>query len=240
MESKDEIDRQGRRLLAYLATHPDDPGAARQFDALYYEIVWRDLRARHGVLGWRVARYLGKEGTLAPALLAGEVDEVAHDATATALRRVRRNAAKFDPAKSSASNWVIGNAEFAFVEVAKEVVRARRSELLKFVDPGDLLETEDPNQSTEEHVLRHIADADALEEAASYVSEREWVAIRLRITIGYSRGEAALAIFGDSTMKKQVDGLVERGLRKLERAWSSRGPSQATGESTKFSASADD
>ena len=198
MDSKDEIDRLGWQLLAYLADHPEDRVAARQFDSLYYEIVWRYLRTNHSVLGRRVARYLGQEGTLAPALLAEEVDEVAHDATATALRRVRSNATRFDPARGTPTHWVLGNAEYAYVDVAKEVVRARRSELLKFVDPGDLLEAKDPSPSTEEHILGHIADAEALAEVAKHVSEREWIAIRLRITVGYSRGETALLMFGGS------------------------------------------
>ena len=68
-------------------------------------------------------------------MLEEEVDEVAHDATATALRRVRQNAWKFDASKGRPTQWVIGAAEFAYIEVAKAVVAARRSDRLVFLDP---------------------------------------------------------------------------------------------------------
>lgn len=222
MDGTEELDRRGRELLAQLANDPDDEDCARQFGSLYYEIVWRYLRTNHAVLATRVARYLGLQGAVAPAVLEEEVEEVAHDAAATALRRVRQNAHKFDPAKGSPTQWVIGAAQYAYVEVAKAVVGARRSDRLKFVDPRDLLDEPDCNPTTEEHVLRALEDAEALADAASHLSEKEFLALRLRATAGYSRGEAAQMIFGDAKMKKRVDGLVERGARKLAEAWSNR------------------
>ena len=236
MDPIEEIDRRGRALLAALAADPDNQDCARQFDTLFYEAVWRYLRVNHAVMATRVARHLGLPGAVAPAVLAEEVDEVAHDATATALRRVRQNARKFDGSKGRPTQWVIGAAEFAYIEVAKAVVAARRSDDLVFLDPLDptnRLNTEfDRNPTTEEHVLRQLEDADALADAARHVSEKEFLALRLRATAGYSRGEAAERIFGDATMKKQVDGLGERGGRKLAEAWIDRKPSpQAAGGS---------
>ncbi|MGH2799515.1 MAG: hypothetical protein ACRDM0_18025, partial [Thermoleophilaceae bacterium] len=60
MDGIEELDRRGRALLAELAHDPDD-ACARQFDGLYYEVVWRYLRANHAILATRVARYLGVE-----------------------------------------------------------------------------------------------------------------------------------------------------------------------------------
>src|SRR5689334_19674978 len=108
MDERSEIDRIGRALLARLAEDPEDLDCARRFDSLFYEVVWRYLRAKHDVLGKRVARYLGRSGSVAPPVLAEEVDEVAHDATATALRRVRNSAARFDPRRGTPVQWVIG------------------------------------------------------------------------------------------------------------------------------------
>lgn len=238
MTGTEELDRRGRALLAALVAGPN-PDCARQFDTLFYEVVWRYLRANHAVLSARVARYLGVLGNVAPQVLADEVDEVAHDATATALRRVRQNAWKFDPERSP-TRWVIGAAEYAYVEVAKEVVRARRSDELRFVDPLDLLGEADTNPTTEEHVLRHLGDEQALADAASHLSEREFFALRLRVVAGYSRGEAAEKIFGDASMARQIDGLVERGKRKLANAWVGRRPSTGAVESTKVVNHADD
>ena len=175
---------------------------------------------------------------------ADEVDEIAHDATATALRRVRQNAHKFDASKGRPTQWVIGSAEFAYIEVAKGVVAARRSDALVFLDPLDpasILNSEpDGNPTTEEQVLRDIEDADVLADAARHLSDIEFAALRLRATAGYSRGEAAERIFGDSTMKKQVDGLTERGARKLAAAWADRKPMHRGVGSTNVSAPSDD
>lgn len=201
-DGAEELDRRGRALLAQLVEDPDDEDCARQFDSLYYEIVWRYLRANHAVLATRVARYLGQVGAVAPEVLREEVEEVAHDSTKTALRRVRQNAHKFDPSKGSPTRWVIGAAEYAYIEVAKAVLTARRSDRLEFVDPLELLDEPDRNPTTEEHVLRQIEDAEAMADAASHLSEKEFLALRLRATAGYSRGEVAERIFGDATMKK--------------------------------------
>lgn len=239
MDGIEELDRRGRALLAELAHDPDD-ACARQFDGLYYEVVWRYLRANHAILATRVARYLGVEGSVAPQVLEDEVDEVAHDATATALRRVRQNAWKFDSTRGSPTRWAIGAAEYAYIEVAKGIVRARRSDKLEFVDPVDLVDEPDRNPTTEEHVLRQLEDEEALADAARHVSEKEFAALRLRATAGYSRSEAAERIFGDATMKKQVDGLVERGARKLAKAWADRRPWPGVAGSTNVPDRTDD
>lgn len=161
----------------------------------------------------------------APQVLEEEVAEVAHDATLLALRRVREEAARFDPSRGTATGWVIGNAEFAWVEVAKTIVTARRSDSLMFVAPEDLLAEADPSPTTEEHVLRHVQNAEAMEDAASHLTKKEWVAVRLVVTYGYSYAEVAKVIYGDETMTRQVDGLIQRGKAKLAEAWSARRPS---------------
>lgn len=224
MDGIDELDRRGRALLAELAVDPDSD-CWRQFDALFYEGVWKYLRTNHDKLPARVARYLKVDGVVAPDVLPEEVDEVAHEATKIALRRVREKAARFDPARGTPTMWVIGSAEYAYIEVAKTIVAARRSDRLRFVAPADLFDEPDGNPTTEEHVLRHLEDEEALEDAASHISEKEFAAVRLVLTAGYSYAEAAKVIFGDETMTKQVDGLLTRGKRKLAEAWIDRKPS---------------
>lgn len=224
MDPIEELDRRGRALLAELAADPDDEDCARLFDDLYYKAVWTYLKANHDKLPARVARYLKVEGVVAPDVLPEEVEEVAHVATKIALRRVREKAARFDPARGTSTMWVIGSSEYAYIEVAKAIVKARRSDTLVFVDPNDLLEKPDA-MSTDEHVLRHLSDEDALEDAANHVSEKEFAALRLVVTAGYSYEEAAMVIFGDASMTRQVDGLLTRGKRKLAEAWIDRRPS---------------
>lgn len=239
MDGSDDLDRQGRGLLAELAADPHSD-CWRLFDDLFYRLVWRYLRANHAKLGARVARYLGVEGVVAPDVLPEEVDEVAHEATKVALRRVRQNAAGFDPNRGTPTKWVIGAAEFAYVEVAKTIVSARRSNDLLFVSPADLFDFPDGNPSTDEHVLRHLEDVEALADAANHVSETEFNALRLVTTLGYSYAETALVIFGDATMTKQVDGLLTRGKRKLAEAWEDRRPSPRGAGSTNVPDRTDD
>lgn len=223
MEGMEEFDQRGAELLVRLADDPEG-GCAPLFNALYYEFVWRYLRANHKKLGARVARYLGVDGSVVAGLLEAEVVDAAHEATDVALRRVRQNAGRFDAARGTATGWVIGAAEFAWVDVAKRIVAARaRAPML--VAPEDLLAVADPSPTTEEHVLRHLEDAEALADAARQLSENEWAALRLVVTAGYSYAEAAQVIFGDETRSRQVDGLLLRGKAKLAEAWKTRGPS---------------
>jgi len=230
MDGLEELNERGAELLVRLAAGPD--GDCRPlFDGLYYPVVFRYLRLNHQTLAARVARYLKVDGVVAPEVLAEEVPEVAHEATLIALRRVREGASRFDPSRGTATGWVIGAAEFAWVEVAKTIVAARRSDDLIFVAPEDLLAVADPSPTTEEHVLRHVQDAEALADAARHLSGKEWAAVRLVVTAGYSYAEAAKVIFGDETMTKQVDGLLSRGKAKLAAAWEDRrrSPSGAGG-----------
>jgi DNA-directed RNA polymerase specialized sigma24 family protein len=229
----DELDRRGAALLSELASNPTSD-CWRQFDSLFYEIVWRFLRLNHKGLGIRVARYLGMQGRVAPEILAEEVDEVAHEATKIALRRVRQNAVRFDLGRGKPTRWVIGAAEYAYVEVAKAIAEARRSDRLVFVPPETLLEEADTGPTPEERALQTLQDAEALQEAARHLTEKEFAALRLVVTLGYSYSEAAKAIFGDASMTKQVDGLLTRGKRKLAAAWRDRGLESGRSQVVKY------
>lgn len=61
----------------------------------------------------------------------------------------------------------------------------------------------DPNPSTEEHVLRHLENEEALEDAANHLSEREFDAMRLVITLGFSYEEAAELLLEDTTKTRR-------------------------------------
>jgi DNA-directed RNA polymerase specialized sigma24 family protein len=224
MDGIEEVDRRGRALLAELARNPESE-CWRDFYDLFYEVVWKYLRANHAVLPSRVARFLRVDAVLASNVLEEEVDEVAHEATEIALRRVCDGAARFDLVNGSPTKWVIGSAHYAYVEVAKAIVLARRSDRLVFMAPQDLLDAYDPNPSTEEHVLRHLENAEALEDAANHVSQSEFQAMRLVITLGFSYQETADLVFGDATKTRKVDGLLTRGKPKLAEAWIDRRPS---------------
>jgi len=240
VDGVEELDRHGRELLAELSAEPENERARQQFDAAFYPHVWRYLRANHAILRARVARYLRVDGVVAPEVRPEEVDEVAHEATKIALRRVRQNAAGFDSPRGTPTMWVIGAAEYAWIEVAKAIAAARRSDRLQFVPPEDLLDEPDRNPTTEEHVLRHLQEAEALADAAQHVSEKEFAALRLVVTAGYSYAEAAAVIFGDETMTKQVDGLLTRGKRKLAEAWVDRRPSPNGASGSKLGGRTDD
>ena len=219
MDAFEELNRQGMALLAELA---DSPGSEcwRRFDALFYEVVWQWIRAHHATMTARVARYLQVEGIGGADILPEEVDEVAHEATKLALQRVRKNASRFDPNRGTPIQWVIGAAAYAYVDEARKVVKARHID--KVVALEDIDEPPDLSPTPEERVLRRLEDTAALDEAASHLSEKEFAAIRLVITAGYSYAEVARMIFGNQTMTKQVDGLLTRAKTKLAQAWANR------------------
>ena len=208
MDPVEELDQHGRALLAELVRDPES-ACWRQFDALFYEVVWKYLRANHDKLSARVARYLKLDGVVAPEVMPEEVDEVAHEATKIALRRVRQKAGRFDPARGTPTKWVIGSAEYAYIEVAKTLVAARRSDRLQFVAPDDLLDEPDA-MSTDEHVLRHLSDEEALEDAASQVSEKEWIAIRLVVTADQTSTDLLIDIVpkGSPIVATDIDGTL--------------------------------
>jgi DNA-directed RNA polymerase specialized sigma24 family protein len=230
MDELERLDERALGLLLRLASNPEDP-CGREFDALLYEFVWRYLRAKGEDIATRVAVYTGSSGPAAPALQPGELAEVAHDATILALRRVRDNAARFDPGRGKTTLWVIGAAEYAYVEVAKAIAHARRSPSLVFEDPNDLPHIPDSSPSTEEHVVGKVANEQALSEAVSVLSEREFAALRLVDTLELTYAEAAERMFGDAGMDRVVEGLLTRGRRRLAAAWEGRQPSVSGGSS---------
>lgn len=231
-----ELDRRGRELLDELAAAPDSD-CWRQFDALFFEPVRVYLIVNQRFLAERVARYLKVDGIVAPMIPAEQVNEIAHEATLIALRRVRENAARFDPDRGTPTMWVIGNAHWAWLDVVKAIAASNR---VDYLPPADLVDEPDTNPTTEEHVLRKLTDAAALADAASQVSEKEFAAIRLVVTDGYSYAEAAKLVFGDESMTKQIDGLLTRGKRKLAEAWADRRSSTNNAASSKLQAAADD
>jgi DNA-directed RNA polymerase specialized sigma24 family protein len=234
MSELQRLDEEAAQLLAQIADDPDGE-CARRFDTLLYPFVFGYLRTQRDRIAARVAAYAGAEGAAAPSLLPEELAEVAHDATATALRRVRKNAARFDQRRGTATDWVIGAAQFAFVEVAKSVVAARRSPRMAYHDPQDLELLAGAAPSTEEHVLAKLGDEEALEQAAEVLGERELAAVRLVHTLHLSYAEAAEAIFGDASMTRAVEGLLTRGRAKLATAWQDRRPASGAGAGGKVS-----
>jgi DNA-directed RNA polymerase specialized sigma24 family protein len=223
MDELERLDKDASGLLEKIAAGAGED-CALQFDVLLYEFVWRYLRANSGRIAERVGRYVGSDAAAGPPLLANELAEVAHDATTLALRRVREKAGRFDAAQGKATLWVLGAAEYAFVEVAKAIAAARRPTHYTFEDPQTFLEVPDSSPSTEEHILAKISNEQALEEAARALSEHEYAALRLVHTLKFSYAEAAEVIFGDAGMDRAIDGLLVRGRRKLAEAWQDRQP----------------
>lgn len=128
-----------------------------------------------------------------------------------------------NPSAGKGGPWARMCQQHISLEVARRQA-VRHAKPAPLVDPVDLLDEPD-GMTTDEHVLRHLADEEALEDAANHVSENEFAALRLVLTAGYSYAEAAEVIFGDAAMTKQVDGLLTRGKRKLAAAWDDRRPS---------------
>jgi hypothetical protein len=235
-----ELDEYGARLLAQMAVDPDGP-ACRQLGGVFYPVLWGFLRANHRRLGTIVGGYAGSDRAAAPELLEEEVDDVAHAATAKAIERLRRNAAQFDPTEGPATKWALGAAGFAFVEEAKKAVAKRtRGPQIVLQDPTELQEQIDDQTALEEDMLRRVIKEQTYAEVAELLNENEWTALRLRVVMGMPCPAIASAMFGDETKTRKVEGLLERGKKKLAIAWQDRRPSTRRVRATNVRASTDD
>jgi DNA-directed RNA polymerase specialized sigma24 family protein len=237
--NREELDEYGARLLAQIALDPEGP-ASQQFAGLFYPVIWGFLRANHSRLGAVVGGYAGTSKSAAPQLLDEEVDDVAHDATERAIRRLRRNAAKFDPAAGPATKWALGAAGFAFVEEAKKAVTKRTNQPHPVpADPHELEEYGDQG-GLEEDMLRRVINEQTYAEVADVLTEREWTALRLQVELEMSCADIARALFNDDTKTRKVEGLLERGKKKLKIAWQDRRPSPGRVKTLNVRAKTDD
>jgi hypothetical protein len=238
--NREELDRYGARLLAEMASDPECP-ACQEFARVFYPVVWGYLRANHSRIGTIVGGFAGSAKSAAPQLLPEEVDQVAHDATERAIRRLRRNAAQFDAAEGPATKWILGAAGFTFVEVAKKTVAARtRGPELVLEDPTGVEERIDGHEALQEDFLRRVINQETYREVAALLNENEWTALRLQVLMDMSCAAIARAMFDDQTKTRKVEGLLERGKKKLAEEWRDRRPSQGKVTTTNVRSGTDD
>ena len=107
----------------------------RQFDNLFYEPVFSICVQSSPSSAPAFARYLDKQGSLSARSSWRRSARRCFTTPRKLIAFVRENAWKFDPERGSSTLWVLGAAESAYVDVAKAIVKARRSEKLSFVDP---------------------------------------------------------------------------------------------------------
>lgn len=238
--NREELDKYGAQLLAEMAADPESR-ACQQFAGVFYPVIWGFLRANHRNVGTIVGGYAGSDKSAAPELLDEEVDDAAHAATERAIKRLRRNAAWFDPEKGTATKWILGAAGFAFVEVAKETVAKRtRRPKIDPEDPAVVAEKVDAAGALEEDFLWRVINEQTYAEVADLLNENEWTALRLRVLMEMSCAAIARAMFDDETKTRRVEGLLERGKKKLAAAWEDRRPSRKKVTATNVRASTDD
>lgn len=238
--NREELDEYGARLLADIASDPESP-ACHEFARIFYPVVWGFLRSNHRRVGAIVGGYAGSDRSAAPELLEEEVDDAAHDATDKAIKRLQRNAARFDPNKGPATKWILGAGGFAFVEEAKKTVSKRtRGPKIVPEEPAELAKTKDDHGALEEDFLRRVTDEETFAEIADVLNENEKTALRLRAVMGMPCAAIAGAMFGDETKTRKVEGLLERGKKKLAVAWQDRRPSRGKPTTTNVRASTDE
>lgn len=195
------------------------PTAVRAFDEFFYPVVLQHVRKRHHHIGVEMGAKLGVGGSAAPRLTTEQADEAAHITAIVALRRARASARQFDPALGTAVGWVLRAANFAYLEVARQLARDH-AELVDgqepppepvappaTTDPAEIFQ----RQATLDHLFLVLGD-----------DERRVVTLVLRYK--YTYAQTAEIMFGDSNATKRIDHLLQAARSKLALRWKSMQP----------------
>lgn len=207
-------------LLLRIASDPQ-PKDVRAYDTLLFRPLYNMVRHRGASLAADAAQALASPGIHVPPVAPADLDAVAIDVTVAALERARRTADRFDPARGDGATWAIGAAKFAYIDVVREFYQSRRRAHVVPVDPADLPELSAARQAaaSPEQVAETRA---ALLDALGRLDEDERTAILAREQGGMSYTEIASYMFGDPTLTKRVDRLLQSArvkLRAAERVW---------------------
>jgi DNA-directed RNA polymerase specialized sigma24 family protein len=205
---------QSKQALSLLLAVGRDstPTAANAFDQFFYPFISEYVLERHSLIGIDVAKWSCASGSAAPELAPEQLDEAAHRATLTGLRRARASAARFDPALGTAIAWVRRAAAYAYVEVAKELAAERAG----LVREPEVLEQ---MPAGSEDIAETLARQQLLDDLFLVLSDDERRVVALVLKHGYTYKEAAHTLFGSAGQAKKVDRLLQSARQKLAPRW---------------------
>lgn len=209
------VAQQATALLLAIAVEPDGP-AGQAYDALCYPALLRFLRNRAGLAKWTATQQTGTGGEL-PFVVFADADEVAHDAVVLGLRRAKRAAERFDPAKGDGLSWALRQTVYAYREVVVERAGARRKLRVAPVDDARLEEIAEARAVSDP--ADEVAAADLLDRCMAPLNPEEAQAVLLFERSGCSYQEIAMILFGSATATKRVDRLLQGARAKMRAAY---------------------
>lgn len=211
----EELDRASALLMA-VARDPDGD-AVRAFDALLYPEVLHYVRRRNRQLAQETLRLTGTGDMGVPLVGVAELDEVAHDVTVLALQRARAAARRFNPNRGDALDWVLRAAGFAYLDVVRTRMDARRQLRVDPVEDEALEQVVD--QSPAEDIADQVARRLLLDACLQQLSPDQRAAVLLCDRFGFTHAGTAEVMYGDRRQVKRVGYLLTEGRRKLAACW---------------------
>jgi DNA-directed RNA polymerase specialized sigma24 family protein len=212
---------EGPYLLAELAEDAEGP-LAGTFDALAYNVVVDYAMTRCGGLRRRAR---GQTGQNLPVYDVPDdlLEDIAHETAWRTCESVRNNAGKFDPDLGGAANWVLGRAALVYLGLARKL-HAQRARFGELNDPHDLTGILDRDDYPDDESAQRALDAEALQEAAACLSQREAAVFFGIVLFDLAKRDIAMQLYGAPDKEKAVDGVLQRAKKKLAAAWAERRP----------------
>lgn len=197
-----------------------DPGVARAYDELLFNVLFGVVRRRGASLAAPTGDSLGVS-LWVPAVSPGDVEAISVNVTVAALQAARRTASRFDPSRGDGASWALGAARFAYVDTVRSFYDARRRGTTVPVDPVDITELADASTvvGSPERVVEVRA---ALQAALATLTHEERVAVLGQSQYGMSYAEISTYMYGNAASAKRVDRLLQAARLKLaefERNW---------------------
>src|SRR5436309_2493642 len=101
----DHLNRRGGLLLEAIARAPANRTLSTEFNTLFYPVVLRYVKRRHGSLRASVAA-LTRNSAAVPELDRQDIEEAAHATAWLALEGARAGAHRFEASRGTAVAWV--------------------------------------------------------------------------------------------------------------------------------------
>lgn len=204
--------RRATALLEGIAS--GDDSLVHEYYTLLFGFLVDVARRRGRYLAGQAASGFGAEDSVAKNIQGADLETVAHDAVALALRRAVASASRFDPDRGDGASWAVGALGAAYLDVARDLTGSRRAMIQVPTDKSDDIDRTDARSDP----LRVVEARDGLERALSQLTSEERFVIVARLHYGMSYREIAAYLFGDDQKTKQVDLTLQQARKKLQTA----------------------
>lgn len=193
------------------------PGAAQDYDALLYPLVYSMVKQRGHRLAARAAGLTGTDVMAVPVVPACDADLIANDVAVHALERARSTARRFDQARGDGVTWALRAAAFSYVDVVRATYGTRRALTIVPTEDDQLTKAADAAHVTPDPAII-VEQRATLDAALAALTREERFVVLATMHLGLSYAETAQQLFGDPNQVRRVDRLRQSARRALNDA----------------------